>query len=275
MVELMTDISLNINRFLIQLTKQAFKIFGIKIMKIKSLDEILRNEKIRAKNELEFILKMPDTSLERLLQHFGKSKSQLGQDLFVLSELDFKTNGFFVEFGATNGIDLSNTYLLETDFEWTGILAEPAKCWQSELKQNRSAFIEDLCVWEDSTSILIFNETLSPELSTIASFSSGDSHRQSRESGREYSVETISLNDLLIKYNAPHHIDYLSIDTEGSEFLILSALDFEKFSFSVITCEHAYTEKREDIKNLLEAHGYVRKYTELSAFDDWYVRKSE
>jgi len=275
MVKLITAISLNINRSFIQLTKQVFKIFGIEIMKIKSIDEILKNERIRAKNELEFMLKMPDRSLGRLLKHFGKSKSQLGQDLFVLSELDFKKNGFFVEFGATNGIDLSNTYLLETDFEWTGILAEPAKCWQSELKQNRSALIEDLCVWVDSTSTLTFNETSSPELSTIASFSSGDSHRQSRESGREYSVETISLNDLLIKYNAPHHIDYLSIDTEGSEFLILSALDFEKFSFSVITCEHAYTQKREDIKNLLEAHGYVRKYTELSAFDDWYVRKSD
>ena len=48
------------------------------------------------------------------------------QHLFDLSELEFKRNGFFVEFGAANGIDLSNTYLLETEFSWTGILAEPA-----------------------------------------------------------------------------------------------------------------------------------------------------
>ena len=69
---------------------------------------------------------MPLKSLEGLLQCFGESKSQLWQDLFVLSELDFKRKVFFVEFGATNSIDLSNTYLLETDFEWVGILVEPA-----------------------------------------------------------------------------------------------------------------------------------------------------
>jgi FkbM family methyltransferase len=243
-------------------------------MRVSSLSEILRNERHRAKSELEFILRMPPKSFEGLVQCFGGSKSQLWQDLFVLSELDFKRNGFFVEFGATNGIDLSNTYLLETDFEWVGILAEPARCWHSDLKRNRSAFIEDKCVWVDSTSTLIFNETSSPELSTIGSFSSGDLHRKSRESGKEYSVDTISLNDLLVKYNAPNQIDYLSIDTEGSEFAILSSLNFEKYTFKVITCEHAYTKERLNIQNLLESHGYVRKYEELSAFDDWYVRES-
>ena len=267
--------SQSLNRFFVRFTKRMLKILGLQIMKIGSLDVILRHERLRAKNELEFILKMPDESLEQLLQYFGSSKAQLWQDLFVLSELEFKRNGFFVEFGAANGIDLSNTYLLEKEFNWTGILAEPAKYWHSELKRNRSAFISDKCVWVDSTSTLTFNETSTPELSTIASFSCGDMHRQSRESGREYSVDTISLNDLLIKYDAPPNIDYLSIDTEGSEFAILSSLDFEKFSFKVITCEHAYTKEREHIKALLESHGYVRKYQELSAFDDWYVRASD
>jgi len=267
--------SQGLNRFLVRFTKRILKILGLQILKIESLDIILRNERLRAKNELEFILKMPHESLEPLLQCFGASKAQLWQDLFVLSELEFKKNGFFVEFGAANGVELSNTYLLEKNFNWAGILAEPAKYWHSELKRNRSAFIEDKCVWVDSTSTLTFNETSTPELSTIASFSSGDMHRKSRESGRKYSVDTISLNDLLMKYNAPRYIDYLSIDTEGSEFAILSSLDFEKFSFKVITCEHAYTKERENIKAFLESHGYVRKYQELSAFDDWYVRASE
>ena len=150
--------SQSLNRFFVRFTKRMLKILGLQIMKIGSLDVILRHERLRAKNELEFILKMPDESLEQLLQYFGSSKAQLWQDLFVLSELEFKRNGFFVEFGAANGIDLSNTYLLEKEFNWTGILAEPAKYWHSELKRNRSAFISDKCVWVDSTSTLTFTK---------------------------------------------------------------------------------------------------------------------
>ena len=57
------------------------------------------------------------------------SYAQIQQDLFILCELNFKRNGFFVEFGATDGIKLSNTYLLEKEFGWTGVLVEPARCY--------------------------------------------------------------------------------------------------------------------------------------------------
>ena len=55
------------------------------------------------------------------------SKSQLFQDLLVLFLTKSKRNGTFVEVGAGNGIFLSNSYLLETTFGWSGILAEPAE----------------------------------------------------------------------------------------------------------------------------------------------------
>jgi hypothetical protein len=84
-------------------------------------------------------------------------------------------------------------------------------------------------------------------------------------------VRTISLNDLLQKHNAPAEIDYLSIDTEGSEFEILNAFDFSKHRVKVITCEHNYTEMREKIFKLLTENGYSRIYVEFSGFDDWYV----
>jgi FkbM family methyltransferase len=200
-----------------------------------------------------------------------KSKAQLKQDMFVLDELGYKRDGYFVEFGATNGIDFSNTYLLETKFGWTGILAEPAKIWSEDLAKNRTCHIDYDCVWSKSGEVLEFNEVNAAELSTIDTFSSVDEHATTRTSGTKYPVNTISLLDLLKKYDAPRVIDYLSIDTEGSEFEILSAFDFDAYQFRVITCEHNYTPMREKIYDLLMSKGYIRKFPNLSRFDDWYV----
>ena len=207
------------------------------------------------------------------------SKSQLRQDLFALSELGFKENGFFVEFGATNGVDLSNTHILETKFKWNGILAEPAKIWHSALVQNRKVAIEMDCVWRETGETLLFNEVNDEKydsgLSTIDSFSIVDGHAKSRNSARsnKYEVKTISLKDMLKKYNAPQKIDYLSIDTEGSEFEILNSFNFDEYDIKVITCEHNFTPMREKIYNHLSKNGYERKYSEFSMFDDWYVRR--
>ena len=193
-------------------------------------------------------------------------------ELFALSELGFKKDGYFVEFGACNGINGSNSYLLETKFGWKGILAEPAKAWHKELVKNRSAFIEKDCVYSQSNETLTFNEVRSNlAYSTIDRFSKSDGQQKIRERGTRYKVNTISLVDLLDKYHAPNTIDYLSIDAEGSEFEILSSFDFKKYKFKVITCEHNYTENREKIAKLLTENGYVRKYIDISQHDDWYV----
>ena len=96
--------------------------------------EILESYK-QTDMDIKNIFSKPNEELIYLLSHIKKTKSQMKQDLFVLSELKMQTNGFFVEFGATNGIDLSNTYLLEFHFNWTGILAESAKCWHESLKK--------------------------------------------------------------------------------------------------------------------------------------------
>jgi hypothetical protein len=54
------------------------------------------------------------------LRHYERSNAQLFQDLLVLFLLSEKRGGYFVEFGATNGISLSNTKLLEQDYGWRG-----------------------------------------------------------------------------------------------------------------------------------------------------------
>ena len=210
---------------------------------------------------------------DRIYRNYPFSKSQLQQDLFVLSELGFKRDGFFVEFGATNGVDLSNSHLLEAKFGWTGILAEPARVWHSELRTNRTAAVETDCVWKKTGETLWFNEVEVGALSTLDRFSGGDLHKDARKHGHKYEVSTISLLDLLMKHKAPQKIDYLSIDTEGSEYDILNAFDFDAFDIKIITCEHNFTPMRGKIFKLLTKHGYERKYAELSWCDDWYVRR--
>jgi FkbM family methyltransferase len=210
-------------------------------------------------------------NLENFINNFSSSRAEIAQDLFVLSELNFKRDGFFVEFGATNGINSSNSYLLEKNFGWKGILAEPAKIWHNELEKNRTSFIEKNCVWKTSNNKLTFNEAKFGELSTIDNYANSDKHFGNRKKGTKYKVNTISLIDLLEKYNAPKIIDYLSIDTEGSEYEILSSFNFDKYKFKVITCEHNFTSNRDNIFNLLSKKGYERKFADVSQFDDWYV----
>lgn len=226
-------------------------------MKITQVDlEYLANQKIE---------------LNHLLPFSGKAKSQLSQDIFVLSETGFKKGGYFVEFGATNGVRFSNSHLLEKEFGWAGIVVEPAKIWHEDLVKNRSCFIDFNCVWGSTGDFIEFNQTKNAELSTIDNFSNGDEHAKNREDGIKYLVPTISLMDLLKKYNAPKVIDYLSIDTEGSEYDILKDFDFDAYRFNIITCEHNFTPMREKICELLTSKGYVRKYPYLSLLDDWYV----
>lgn len=257
-----------------KIIKKVLLKFNLEIVRHSVNEEIKRNQEVcqSAKDDMNLLQILPKQNISQIIGLLDKSKSQLRQDIFVLSQLNFKRNGFFVEFGATNGIDLSNTYLLENFFNWSGILAEPAKCWHKDLEFNRKCYIEHNCVWSDSNSTLTFNEVSTAELSTIDLFSNNDSHSKIRQNGKHYQVSTISLNDLLEKYKAPSIIDYLSIDTEGSEYQILEKLDFNKYSFNVITCEHNNTPMREKIFLLLTQNGYTRKYEEISKWDDWYIR---
>jgi FkbM family methyltransferase len=256
------------------------KNFGIGITSYKKLEKLRRNsEELRRNNsaiqDIKFLCALNnDKNAHQLLKYFGSSKSQLRQDLFALSYLGFRKNGYFVEFGATNGVDFSNTYLMEKELGWNGILAEPAAVWHNDLKKNRKCNIEYNCVWKDSNSSLTFNQVAKAELSTISSYSDADSHMEARKKGITYNVKTISLNDLLHKYNAPNYIDYLSIDTEGSEYEILSNLDFSQYTFGVITCEHNYTPMREKIYSLLTKQGYQRIFEDLSLFDDWFIKST-
>lgn len=249
-------------------------LLGIHILKKTSFDQL--TEKSNPDNLIDekfFYAMRQFGNLDKLSFSMEKSESQLKQDLFVLSVLRFKDKGYFVEFGATDGKTLSNTYLLEKNFEWTGILAEPGKTWHKRLKLERNSIIDNRCVWSISGENLSFIEANYAEVSTLAGFAEQDGHSDARKNSLNYKVQTVSLNDLLEEHGAPEVIDYLSIDTEGSEFEILSTFNFNKYKFRVITCEHNFGETRSQINELLKENGYTHVFSDLSRWDDWYVHE--
>jgi len=209
--------------------------------------------------------------IDFLFEHHEKSKSQLLQDLVAAFLFKDKDSAFFVEFGAADGRELSNTYFLEKSQKWRGLLAEPSRSWHQQLQQNRNCQLDFRCVWSQSREILDFQETSDLMLSTVKEFIASDLLAPFRVDGNAYQVESVSLKDLLIESKAPKNIEFLSIDTEGSEFQILKNFDFNLFTFGAIVVEHNFTPSRISIRELLVSKGYVPFLENLTKWDDWYI----
>jgi FkbM family methyltransferase len=209
----------------------------------------------------KFILKTLDKNV--------KSFAQIKQDLFVLTMLNYKKDGFFIEVGAGDGINFSNTYLLEKEFNWRGILIEPNKTFfESCLKSRKCKVINKILLDGDKTE-LKFYEKISGEFSHAEGFG----NVSASEVKSYYSVEIINFDEIFDSKNVPEEIDFLSIDTEGSEAEILSSIDFSKYSPKVICIEHNFNKKnRVFFKKHLANKGYKLTYTGVSRWDSWFVR---
>ena len=247
--------------------------------------EILRSETNMLSHELSIALQVGALNLAQPslspkdLQVVGenkdywqsRSRSQLGQDLWVLEKLNWKQGGFFVEFGATDGVLLSNTWLLEKSFQWEGICAEPNPMFFEKLQKNRNCHLSPACVHSISGEKMQF--VLADVYGGLVAHARDDDHLTKRAAyeanGEVMQVETISLMDLLDQYNAPRKIDYLSIDTEGSEFTILEGIDWVRYQFRCITVEHNFAAQRQQIFSLLMANGYELHQAQ---WDDWYFK---
>ena len=192
------------------------------------------------------------------------------QDLWVVHECGGKRGGYFVEFGAMDGVAGSNTLLLEREFGWSGILAEPNPVWHDDLARNRTARIDHRCVFKASGDRVAFAATKYGGLATIAEFVGSDGHARSRLEHEVLQIETVSLNDLLVSHGAPRTIDYVSIDTEGSELAILEAFDFGRWDVRLFSIEHNLTARERDIDGLMKSRGYERRFAGYAVIDSWY-----
>lgn len=194
---------------------------------------------------------------------------QLKQDLLALYL--FGENKYFVEFGATDGEGLSNTLLLEKTYGWNGILCEPGKNYHKNLIKNRDCIKDFRCVSNVTGDFIDFAECDVPELSSMLSHIDSDHWYEKRKNNKIYQVETVTLDDLLLQHYAPKDIEYISIDTEGSELMILEAFSFE-YNVKLFTIEHNYARNRDEIAVLMKSNGYEKIFPEISEWDDWYFR---
>jgi FkbM family methyltransferase len=200
-------------------------------------------------------------------------ESQLGQDCFVDAILKNKTQGIFIEIGVGDGITLSNTYFLEKYRDWDGLLCEPSRCFHQSIRESRDSKLVPYAIFNQSDIELDFVEVQGgEELSTIKKYVDADKHN--RTNNIEYSVSTITFNDLCSNYLDTSKIDYLSVDTEGSEYEILSAIDFKSFDISIISVEHNYnTKKMSLISELLLKNDYVEIDGDLFSWDTIFIKK--
>ena len=213
--------------------------------------------------------------LEYFCLHRLRSKSQIFQDLLVLYFTGLKKNGFFLDIGAGDGVNISNTFILEKNFNWNGIVCDPLPTWHKSLEKNRKCIIDKRCVYKSSNLEMIFEDCYKcPEVSGLKDELEMDHNHNLRKDTRSLKVQTVSINDLLEEHNSPRDIDYISIDTEGSEFSILKELDLNKYNVSIFTVEHNFIEeKKNKVKDLLEKNNYLRVFEKISAFDGWYIKQ--
>jgi FkbM family methyltransferase len=202
--------------------------------------------------------------------------SQLGQDRFVLRLLGFPRHGFFLDSGASDGVSASNTYLLETEYDWRGICVEPNSNFYNALVKNRHAFCVNCCLY-DSEGAVDFLEagTLGGVLNdyhpTLLAQAARTYPLARNAQGNPATVSKPSrtVSSVLAQFRAPQVIDYWSLDTEGSELRILKSFPFGLYRVRVITVEHNRHPVRMDIWRFLQGHGYVLAMD--FGIDDCYV----
>lgn len=195
--------------------------------------------------------KYSEEDLKYIYSKKGKypmSKSQIGQDIWVLEQLKFKKNGIFVDIGGGSPEEINNTFWLEKEFGWSGISIDigPPFAHACE-KMTKQQYLE---FWK------------SKRLTPIVC---GDA---------------LEMDYLKIfkEYNLPKIIDYISIDLEPpiSTLKALLKVPFDEYQFNVITFEIDYYRDerlRDPSRKYLEKRGY-KMIKSILQQEDWYIHEN-
>ena len=198
--------------------------------------------------------------------------SQKGQDEWVINEiLPNHKKGFFLDLAAADGVSNNNSFALEKAYEWGGICIEPNPAFFKKLKQVRACTVE-CCAISDKEEKVKFRID-NGQLGGIVAENTDNSYRIRGTALKSPQCQTIELRtrlltDILSQNNAPKHIDYWSLDVEGSEEAIISTFDFAQYSFGCLTIERP-TPK---CNQILRDRGYI--FVKNFLYDSFYIHPS-
>ena len=194
------------------------------------------------------------------------------QDRWVIKKVfNGKRNGYFVEAGAGGQ---SNTYALETQFGWTGLGVEPHPRRYLDIKDKRSCVLENVCLTDVESEVEFLINHAAPGTSGIQGvIGDGIRNLAYHDNG---ATETVRLKgyplvDLLRKHGAPKQIDYLSLDVEGAEWLILKNFPFDEYSFRCMTIERGSNDYLR-LRAKLLGQGY--RLVKVGCTDDYWLHPS-
>ena len=187
-------------------------------------------------------------------------KSQDGQDWWVDQMLSQKREGFFLDLAAADGVWISNTHFLEKQRNWNGICIEPNQEMFEKLCKARNVVCVNQCI-SDKRELVRFRI----DKGVVGGIVASDTDNKPGSGGEIVEMEAITLTELLDNTNAPHYIDYFSLDVEGSEDRVIRGLNFKKYKFGLITIERP----SQYVDSALKSHGY-RKERQIKQ-DVYYV----
>lgn len=185
--------------------------------------------------------------------------SQFGQDRFLDQQLFCGAqNLFFVEIGSADPVQINNTFFLESQRGWRGLLIEarPSAC--ALLRSQRSSEVINACVADRAGRSIFLDYGY---LAGLCKFMGPREHAYIEHYNahdrdvRAHWVDTVPLADLL-RARAIATVHLLAVDVEGAELAILRSLDFAAVRVEVILVECNTAAVAKEVKSFLLDQGY-------------------
>ena len=205
------------------------------------------------------------------LGNFRQYFSQFGQDRYLhLNLFANKRDGVFVDVGAYDGFVGSNTLFFEKFMGWTGLCIEPDPAQFAKIPTYRSCDHVQACIADKEGTARFFSiaDGLTMMGGLVDYFEAQDMKMiAERSKTKIVELPTRRLEAVLKERNITE-IDYLSIDTEGSELAILRSFDLARFKVKALSVEN--NRNAPQIPEFMQSAGY-RRVVRLGV-DDIYAK---